>query len=452
MTFTGSPITTTGTLVLDGVLNIANGGTGATSQPDAANAILPSQTGAAGQYLTTDGTNVSWAVVSGGGGGSFNGGTVTTPITIASSTLPQLTVGTSTASGRIVSATAAQTNGGGLSIRAGGTTVGTSANIELRGGPAANNFASGGVNIVCESATGSGSGGTISITAGTAAGSGSGGGASVTAGSSSSANGGNANLTGGNTATGTFAGSVTLQGGNRTGTGGSRAGDVNLQGGSGGTGSAQGGLVDIRAGTGGTSNGPGGSINIQSGTGNNAAAGNITIISGISAAGGGYIALSTAATTSITERFRILNNGAWSVGTNGTSTGTSGQVLTSTGNSTAPTWQTLTIPYDFSAFVKGLPAIGETSFVYVVTRAFTLAANLGSSRVVAANAATASSVFSIRKNGTQFATATFGAAATVATLSSSSTTFAAGDIITIVAPGSQDATLANIAFNFTATL
>jgi len=64
LTFSGSPITTSGTLTLSGTLALANGGTGATTQAGAANAVLPSQTSAAGQFLTTNGTNVSWATVS----------------------------------------------------------------------------------------------------------------------------------------------------------------------------------------------------------------------------------------------------------------------------------------------------------------------------------------------------------------------------------------------------
>ena len=39
------------------------GGTGATTQAGAANAVLPSQTSASGKYLTSDGTNVSWGTV-----------------------------------------------------------------------------------------------------------------------------------------------------------------------------------------------------------------------------------------------------------------------------------------------------------------------------------------------------------------------------------------------------
>jgi len=57
---TGLPLTSGVT----GTLPIANGGTGATTQAGAANAVLPSQTSASGKYLTSDGTNVSWATVS----------------------------------------------------------------------------------------------------------------------------------------------------------------------------------------------------------------------------------------------------------------------------------------------------------------------------------------------------------------------------------------------------
>jgi hypothetical protein len=67
LTLSGGPITSSGTLTLGGTLAIANGGTGATTQAGAANAVLPSQTGNTGKFLTTDGSNVSWATVSGTG-------------------------------------------------------------------------------------------------------------------------------------------------------------------------------------------------------------------------------------------------------------------------------------------------------------------------------------------------------------------------------------------------
>jgi hypothetical protein len=58
--FSGGPVTTAGTITMSGVLGIANGGTGATTQTGSANAVLPPQAGNTGKYLTTDGANASW--------------------------------------------------------------------------------------------------------------------------------------------------------------------------------------------------------------------------------------------------------------------------------------------------------------------------------------------------------------------------------------------------------
>jgi hypothetical protein len=59
---TGLPLSTGVT----GTLPIANGGSGQTTATAAFNALAPSQTSNSGKYLTTDGTNTSWATVSGG--------------------------------------------------------------------------------------------------------------------------------------------------------------------------------------------------------------------------------------------------------------------------------------------------------------------------------------------------------------------------------------------------
>lgn len=63
----GSPITGSGTLALTfsgTAIPILNGGTGATSATSAFNNLAPSQSGNSGEFLTTDGTNTSWAPVS----------------------------------------------------------------------------------------------------------------------------------------------------------------------------------------------------------------------------------------------------------------------------------------------------------------------------------------------------------------------------------------------------
>jgi hypothetical protein len=57
---------TTGAISLGGTLAIGYGGTGAATANDAFNALAPSQATNSGKYLTTDGTNTSWAAVSSG--------------------------------------------------------------------------------------------------------------------------------------------------------------------------------------------------------------------------------------------------------------------------------------------------------------------------------------------------------------------------------------------------
>jgi hypothetical protein len=101
LSFTGGPITSSGTLTLSGTLAIANGGTGQITANAAFNALVPSQTGNAGKYLTTDGTDTSWATNPLGTvtsvGQTFTGGLISvsgSPIT-TSGTLALTVAGTS---------------------------------------------------------------------------------------------------------------------------------------------------------------------------------------------------------------------------------------------------------------------------------------------------------------------------------------------------------------------
>lgn len=65
------------TTQVTGTLPIANGGTGQTTANTAFNALAPSQTSQSGKYLTTDGTNTSWATVSAGSSISLSNDTTT---------------------------------------------------------------------------------------------------------------------------------------------------------------------------------------------------------------------------------------------------------------------------------------------------------------------------------------------------------------------------------------
>ena len=104
-------------------------------------------------------------------------------------------------------------------------------------------------------------------------------------------------------------------------------------------------------------------------------------------------------------------------------------------------------PYDVGGCFVGKPSAGIVILRYPMPRAVRFEAGMSSSRGVAASAASASASFSIRKNGAEFATMTFAASGTNATFACATTTnFAAGEVLTVVAPSSPDDTLSDIGF------
>ncbi len=126
LTFSGGPITQSGTLTLGGVLGTANGGTGgklpvafggtgADNAADAINNLVPSQGGQAGKILTTDGSTVSWTTSSAGSVLSVDIDPTTTGLTV---------------SGGPITSTGTFSVGGVLAVAHGGTGA-TSANAAL---------------------------------------------------------------------------------------------------------------------------------------------------------------------------------------------------------------------------------------------------------------------------------------------------------------------------------
>jgi hypothetical protein len=94
----GGPITSNGTITIGGTLNVANGGTGATTVAAAFTALAPSQANNAGKLLTTNGTTASWSslgitneiYVSKGGNDSTADGSITKPFLTISAAINYL--------------------------------------------------------------------------------------------------------------------------------------------------------------------------------------------------------------------------------------------------------------------------------------------------------------------------------------------------------------------------
>lgn len=105
-------------------------------------------------------------------------------------------------------------------------------------------------------------------------------------------------------------------------------------------------------------------------------------------------------------------------------------------------------PYDIGGSVAGQPGLGAVLLRFPFPRAVRFMAGMAGSRGIAADAASATAVFTLRKNGVDFGTMEFAASASVATFTAASDTdFAIGDILTMVAPNPVDATLADVGFS-----
>jgi len=105
--------------------------------------------------------------------------------------------------------------------------------------------------------------------------------------------------------------------------------------------------------------------------------------------------------------------------------------------------------YDISGAISNKPTNGQEIFRFVSVRSFEIPSDFSNSQAKAGTAATGSSVFSVKRNGSQVAQFTFAGAATSATFTTqAAVSFAAGDILTIEAPATADSTLADIAWTF----
>ncbi len=114
-------------------------------------------------------------------------------------------------------------------------------------------------------------------------------------------------------------------------------------------------------------------------------------------------------------------------------------------NSGATALQFSPKPLDVAVFAPGLGSNSQKLARVKIARACTFPAGAANSFASASAAATGSTVFTLKQNGTSFATVTFAASATSGTWSqASAATFAAGDLLEIDGPSTADATLADV--------
>lgn len=119
----------------------------------------------------------------------------------------------------------------------------------------------------------------------------------------------------------------------------------------------------------------------------------------------------------------------------------------------APTMRSITQadlpaqPFDVHAFYPGIPAASAKVTRIPIARAVTFPTNFAGSYFTASVGAAGTTVFDVQKNGASIGSisiAAGGMTATFTTAGGTAKSFAAGDVLMILAPGTPDATLADI--------
>jgi len=111
------------------------------------------------------------------------------------------------------------------------------------------------------------------------------------------------------------------------------------------------------------------------------------------------------------------------------------------------------IPYDIAGSILSKPTASAVVMRFVAVRGFSLPAGLTGSLAKTSTVATASTVLVLQKNGVQFGTLTFAANnANGVFAGAAATSFAAGDLLTIVAPATPDSTFNNAQYTLVGNL
>lgn len=170
--------------------------------------------------------------------------------------------------------------------------------------------------------------------------------------------------------------------------------------------------------------------------------------------GGGLLLTADGSTSSTATGAQLALTNVGTAGTYGSSTQYPIITTDAKGRVTSVSLQTVatTIPYDVGSAVIGKPAASEVILRFVAVRSFTIPNGYTASAAKANTAATnGSATFTINKNGSSIGSFNFVAGGSTASFSGAGGAIAAGDVITVVAPSTQDATLADIAFTIAAT-
>ncbi len=108
--------------------------------------------------------------------------------------------------------------------------------------------------------------------------------------------------------------------------------------------------------------------------------------------------------------------------------------------------------YDLGFFIAGTMENAEIVALLTAVRAFTIPVSAVGSQAKAEVASTSDVSFDLQKNGVSFGSVRFNISATATFTVATAISFAVGDVLKIVAPGTADTTLADVGINLKAQL
>lgn len=121
------------------------------------------------------------------------------------------------------------------------------------------------------------------------------------------------------------------------------------------------------------------------------------------------------------------------------------------GRLTAAGESTIDMFIDREVFIAGKPTNGQIVLRIEIGRACTFPINLSTSQASARVASTSNKSFDIKKNGSSIGSVVFNVSASGTFTFASATSFAAGDLLELIAPATADATLEDISITLVAT-
>lgn len=131
---------------------------------------------------------------------------------------------------------------------------------------------------------------------------------------------------------------------------------------------------------------------------------------------------------------------------------TTGKAVIVTGDANGVGSQAASITYDVSGATLSQPTDGTTLMRFIAVRNFRMPVSLTGSQASSEVATTSSAAYPIKKNGTSIGTINYAAAATAGTFTfSTETDFTSGDILTVEAPATADATHDGLVWTFKCT-